>query len=117
MPRRITEEQFWEKFDKSGECWIWKGYINPGGYGNIMYQYKQWTAHRLAYTFAKGPIPEGMYVRHTCDTPACGNPEHLVLGTAKDNAQDKVDRDRCSRVSVSGANHYRWGLSGYKATS
>jgi hypothetical protein len=46
-----------------------------------------------------GPIPEGQVVRHSCDTPLCINPEHLILGTFLDNIQDKVDRGRCAKGS------------------
>jgi len=51
-------------------------------------------AHRVMYECTKGPIPPGMVVRHTCDNPACINPDHLIIGTHKDNSQDMVKRGR-----------------------
>ena len=55
------------------------------------------ASHRLAYEKANGPIPEGMLIRHTCHTPNCVNPEHLVLGTHKDNMRDMTDAGRQAR--------------------
>ncbi|MDE3022306.1 MAG: HNH endonuclease [Pseudomonadota bacterium] len=55
---------------------------------------KNQTAHTVAYSVFVGPIPKGLHVRHTCDTPACINPEHLVLGSHADNMRDKSVRKR-----------------------
>jgi hypothetical protein len=51
-------------------------------------------AHRAAYMLEVGPIPEGMVVRHKCDNPICCNPQHLELGTQKDNVHDTISRGR-----------------------
>lgn len=58
---------------------------------------KQLGAHVVSYLFNNGPIERGLVVRHTCDNPVCIEPEHLILGTPKDNSQDSVDRDRQAR--------------------
>lgn len=79
------------------ECWLWQGYQDPSGHGQIKCfgrSGQSYKAHRVAYTVAYGPIPEGMIVRHRCDTPACCNPAHLVLGTHADNVRDRVIRGR-----------------------
>ena len=79
------------------ECWLWQGYQDPSGHGQIKCfgrQGQSYKAHRVAYTVAYGPIPEGLVVRHRCDTPACCNPNHLVLGTHADNVRDRVARGR-----------------------
>lgn len=94
-------------------CVLWLGAISTKmGYGqtcrNRVYDY----AHRLAYVTYKGPIPAGLVVRHTCDVTCCVNPDHLVLGTNKDNTADMISRGRWSRPPVSRPNRgpYRRGL-------
>lgn len=88
----IELARFWSRMDHANDfhCWEWRGRKSPGGYG----RYGSAMAHRLAYELIKGPIPEGLLVRHTCDNPGCCNPKHLLVGTHKDNSQDAVRRGR-----------------------
>lgn len=51
-------------------------------------------AHRYSWMIANGPIPKGLWVLHKCDTPACINPDHLFLGTCRDNAKDCYRKGR-----------------------
>lgn len=76
------------------DCWEWQGACSKGGYGNVRVGGRQTKAHRLSYELANGPIPAGLVVRHSCDNPPCVNPNHLLVGTHGDNAQDKALRDR-----------------------
>ena len=64
------------------------------GYGVITHDGRRLPAHRVSYEVNVGPIPEGQMVLHSCDNPPCINPEHLWTGTAKDNQQDAIKRNR-----------------------
>ncbi len=78
--------------DHSG-CLVWTG-CNIHGYGRVTIGGKLFSSHRVAWEIANGPIPDGQVVRHKCDNPPCVNPEHLELGTYKENSGDMVARGR-----------------------
>lgn len=82
--------------NKSG-CHVWRGTHNNAGYGMVFYDSRWHMAHRLAWSLANGPIPQGMLVMHTCDNPPCVNPEHLAIGTYADNSRDMVLKGRSTR--------------------
>lgn len=70
-------------------CWIWRKVLSSRGYGSIMWKGKRWATHRLAYVLWKGPIPKGKVVRHLLDcAKACCNPQHLEIGTQKQNIRE-----------------------------
>lgn len=79
--------------DYENECWIWTAYKDKDGYG----KFRSVRAHREMYKFYFGVIPVGMNVCHTCDNPACVNPNHFWLGTSKQNTQDRTNKLRSAR--------------------
>jgi hypothetical protein len=84
------------EYDTVSGCWLWAGTVSKGGYGSVRRSGKSWLAHRLAWAAVNGPITNGLHVCHRCDTPACINPAHLFLGTAKDNMADRKAKGRCA---------------------
>ena len=99
-PKRTPQERFDENYDLVPEttCWIWNKSCGPQGYGKISIDHKDIRAHRLSWELHHGPIPDGMLVCHHCDVPECVNPDHLFLGTAKDNTQDSIKKGRMTRM-------------------
>jgi hypothetical protein len=98
-PAKISA-RFWRKVQKSDEgCWIWLSSLNSKGYGRFRdplepRKSKRVFAHRYSWQQTNGSIPDGMLVLHTCDNPKCVRPDHLFLGTHKDNAIDKMIKGR-----------------------
>lgn len=75
-------------------CWIWKSSKTNSGYGKFNIRGKHMVAHRYSYELYKGSIPKGMCICHSCDNKLCVNPEHLWIGTQKDNIQDCKNKGR-----------------------
>jgi hypothetical protein len=93
--RRLPlKDRFWLLVRKSDSCWEWTGLRCVKGYGLCTVKCRRAFSHRVSWELAHGPIPEGLCVLHSCDNPACVRPDHLFLGTRKDNSDDKVAKGR-----------------------
>lgn len=93
------EARFLARVEKRDDgCWRWLGALNRDGYGRIGAGGRYTGSHRFAYERFVRPIPPGLSVCHRCDRPWCVNPEHLFLGTQKDNMRD------CSMKGRAGMN-------------
>lgn len=85
-----ANKRFDMKVDKSGDCWLWTAHTNHRGYGQFNVNGRIEKAHRYAFDRYIGPIPPGLRVRHMCSVRACVNPDHLGIGTAKEDSDDKL---------------------------
>ncbi len=75
-------------------CWRWTGYFRDGGHGGFRFRGASWKAHRVSFVLFREEIPEGLIVRHLCHNKWCVNPQHLAIGTPKDNSLDCVKAGR-----------------------
>ena len=86
----LNEDLFWNKVDKTGDCWNWTACIAKNGYGKLGVDSKTRYAHRISYELAKGAIPDGLLILHTCCNRKCVNPKHLYAGDYQMNAEDII---------------------------
>ena len=91
---------FWAKVEKTSDCWLWKGSrvrgIGKNKNGHARYQIRgaDIYAHRFSWIIDGGLIPRGLEVLHKCDNPMCVRPDHLFLGTQRDNMHDMLGKGR-----------------------
>lgn len=104
MPHEAAAERFWQKVDKSGECWLWRGSARQG-YGQINFRGIPMPAHRFAYELLVGPIPDGLVIDHLCRNPPCVNPAHMEPVTNEENLRRGERRNQFSDVTHCAKGH------------
>jgi hypothetical protein len=109
---QTADQRFWLKVEKTTECWLWRAYRFPSGYGKFWADGTHDYAHRFSFRLHYGAIPDGMYVLHTCDVRHCVHPEHLFVGTQADNIHDM---DAKHRRGLSRPHHIRKGIEHHAA--
>jgi hypothetical protein len=116
-PGTPLRERFWMHVDRSGDCWLWTARANEKGYGSFgIGDKKTALSHRVAWALERGPIPPRTLVLHSpeCVSRACVRPDHLRLGTQKENVADAMALGRMcfQRGLVSkGSAHYKRRLA------
>jgi hypothetical protein len=96
-----VSERFWRYVSKPvlEGCWEWTGAKDQSGYGRLASRTPDGRrttvmAHRVSWEIHHGPIPPGLNPCHRCDNRGCSNPDHLFLGTQKDNVHDAIAKGR-----------------------
>lgn len=95
----IIKKRFFSKIKKTKKgCWLWTGACNNDGYGNFWVGSRSWGAHRWSYYYhnKKAEAKSSVYICHTCDKPACVNPEHLFEGSSQANMFDAGIKNKLS---------------------
>lgn len=102
-----VRERFYSMFspEPNSGCWLWIASGNTDGYGQIMIRNKTRSAHRVSWKLHYGKLPLDSLVCHKCDVPCCVNPDHLFLGTYKDNIVDCIEKGRFEPPGTKGERH------------
>lgn len=103
--RKNTPDDFYRRIEVDEEtgCWLMPTVFHDrDGYGYFRLFDRDWKTHRLS-AYLSGRDPTGWYVCHHCDRPGCVNPDHLFIGTARDNALDRSQKGRSRGNTLRGA--------------
>ena len=113
LPQDIIN-RFWSKVIKLNTgncCWEWTAGLTSNGYGQFFYNNIHINAHRFAWEYFYGTIPNDKIICHHCDNRKCCNPSHLFLGTNKDNTQDMINKNKLKGGWAPGSEHANTNLT------
>ena len=102
---RPSNRRFWAKVRRTNGCWLWLASKDSKGYGTFRIAGETVSAHRLAWFWKNGSIPNGQSVLHSCDNRACVRPSHLFLGTHQDNMEDMKNKGRSATCGFATVNN------------
>ena len=113
--RKPLMERFWKYVEKTDTCWLWTAHRDKDGYGNIKEgdgSRRTLRAPAVSWSIHFGNIPDNQWILHHCDNPPCVRPDHLYLGDVRQNAADRVARNRSARGETSGRTLHpeRWTI-------
>jgi hypothetical protein len=103
---------FWSKVERSGDCWLWTGEKNSTGYGVYAVhrhgERERILAHRFSARLSGMELrsPDDV-VLHECDTPLCVRPDHLRVGTQKENLRDALAKGRLNLAGLTSAHQHQ----------
>jgi hypothetical protein len=91
----------WASPEPNSGCWLWEGACDKHGYGQLRFGQGgpgslRYATH-IALELAGRPVPPGRFACHTCDNPPCVNPDHLFIGSQKENMADCIAKGRASK--------------------
>jgi len=109
------EQRFWQKVDKTADCWNWTAALGAEGYGRFGVGKSVKLAHRIAFELTGGDIPSGMELDHRCHNRACVNPSHLRVVNAQKNRENHSGAQSNSKTGIRGvywvSDKRKWGAS------
>jgi hypothetical protein len=102
---QLTHSNLMKNSVQSGDCRLWTSSINSDGYGMTSFNSKARLAHIVSLLVDQklDEIPNNLVVRHKCTNKNCIAPQHLELGTHKENSQDRV-RDQTLQIGSQHSN-------------
>lgn len=88
------KQRMMDKVEKVNGCWLFRGCLNSWGYGQVRIQGRTLGAHKVMFELENGKIPKGKQANHTCHVCNCINPQHIYVGTQKENVRDMIEAGR-----------------------